>query len=310
MSCAEEPAGSCGRLTGGREPAPPAGRVTVVIATRDRCAELCRTLGHLVALPERPPVVVVDNASRDGTAAAVRSRYPAVSLVRLARNRGAAARNTGVRHARTPYVAFSDDDSWWEPGSLSAAAALLDAHPDLGLLAARILVGPCGRPDPVNVVMAASPLPRGPLPGPRVLGFLACAAIVRREAFLAVGGFSPLLFIGGEEELLAYDLAAAGWAAAYVPGLVARHFPSTARDAGRRRRLLARNRALVAWLRRPVGAALAVTAGLALSTWREPGAARALAGLLIRMPRALAARQVLPLDVEAGIRLVGGCRAA
>ena len=153
--------------------------------------------------------MVVDNGSQDGTAAMVRRRFPRIELIALRRNRGAWARNLGVLRARTPLIALADDDSWWAPGSLAAAAAVLAASPDVGLLAARILVGPEQAPDAVNAVMAASPLPSDGLPGPRVMGFLGCGAVIRREAFLAVGGFSRLLFIGGEEQLFAYDLAAA-----------------------------------------------------------------------------------------------------
>jgi hypothetical protein len=49
------------------------------------------------------------------------------------------------------------------------------------------------------------------LPGPPVLGFIACGGIVRRAAFLEVGGFNSRLGVGGEEELLAVDLTARGW---------------------------------------------------------------------------------------------------
>lgn len=282
----------------------------MIIATRNRRDELCRTLDRLESLPERPPVIVVDNGSGDGTASAVRDRYPAVTVVGLPGNLGAAARNEGVRRAGTPFVALTDDDSWWEPGALDRAAALLRAHPRLGLIAARIVVEPSGRPDPVNAVMAASPLPGDGLPGPRVLGFLACGAVVRRDAFLAAGGFSPLLFIGGEEELLAYDLAARGWDAAYVPGIVARHQPSAVRDATGRRAFEARNHALIAWLRRPPGRALTLTADLARrAAGREPTAARALAGLVRCAPQVIAGRRPLPAHVEAGIQLLEAQRA-
>jgi glycosyltransferase involved in cell wall biosynthesis len=114
---------------------------------------------------------MVDNGSADGSAEAAARRFPRVEVVALARNAGAAARNAGVRRARTPYVAFSDDDSWWQPGALRRAAAALDAHPRLGLVAARTLVGPGCEPDPVNEAMAASPLREGG--GATVLGFLA-----------------------------------------------------------------------------------------------------------------------------------------
>lgn len=286
--------------------APAGGRLTVVVATCDRSAELSRTLGHLARLPERPVIIVVDNASRDGTARLVRDRFPQVQLVRLARNAGATARNIGVLAAQTPHVAFSDDDSWWAPGSLATAARLLDTYPALGLVAARTLVGPQGRPDPVNELMARSPLPppsppAAPLPGPRVLGFLACAAVVRREAFLAAGGFSPLLFFGGEEQLLAYDLAAAGWHASYCPDVIAHHFPSRSRNPAQRDYLHARNRLLVAWLRRPPAAAWSATTDLARRARRDRLAARALAGALVRAPLAAAKRRVVPADLEAAI---------
>jgi GT2 family glycosyltransferase len=281
------------------------GRISVVIATRNRCTELVRTLRHLSALPERPHLVVVDNASSDGTAAAVRRGFPGAELVALRRNRGAWARNVGVMRCRTAYVALSDDDSWWEPGSLATAAAVLDACPWAGLLAARVLVGAAGGPDPANTAMSASPLSGSRLPGPRILGFLGCAAVFRREAFLAAGGFSRLLFHGGEEQLLAYDLAAAGWSACYVPEIVARHHPSPVRDDMVRACQLSRNRVLVAWMRRPVRHAAAETARLAALARRDPVAARALAGALARLPVALLQRRALPADLEAAVRLLG-----
>src|SRR5699024_6289246 len=186
--------------------------VSVVVATRDRVGELRRTLNRLGSLEPRPPVVVVDNASEDETAETVRTEFPDVTLVRLGRNIGCAARNTGVAYTNTPYVAFSDDDSWWAPGALERAADAFDAHPRLGLVAAAILVGDEERADPVNRKLLESPLGwADDLPGPRVMGFLACACVVRRTAFTQAGGFDPLLFFGGEETLLAQDLAARGW---------------------------------------------------------------------------------------------------
>jgi GT2 family glycosyltransferase len=285
------------------QPTQPA--VTVIIATRNRRPELQGTLEQLTVLPERPPIVVVDNGSSDGTAAMVHSRFPDTELIRLPRNRGAWARNLGVCRAQTPLVALTDDDSWWAPGSLATAARVLEASPQVGLLAARILVGPQLEPDPVNAVMAASPLSSAGLPGPRVLGFLGCGAVARRDAYLAAGGFSRLLFIGGEEQLLAYDLAARGWAACYLPDIVAHHHPSAVREPGTRAGQVTRNRVLVAWLRRPVRCALAETGRLARRAGREPTAARALAGLAARLPLALLGRRRLPGEVEAAVQTLG-----
>lgn len=246
-------------------------RVGVVMITRDRRGELLGALEMLLALPERPPVVVVDNGSRDDSAAGVRSAHPGVDVVALPGNIGAAGRTVGARRLDTPYVAFSDDDSWWAPGALSTAARVLDAHPRLAVLAARILVGPSERLDPVCAQMAHSPLPdRGGLPGPPVLGFLACGAVVRRSAFLAAGGFDVHFGVGGEEELLALDLATSGWGLAYVDAVVAHHHPSPSRDPAGRARGAVRNRLWVAWLRRPPGPALRVTARAVRRAPRDP----------------------------------------
>jgi len=209
-----------------------------------------------VALPERPPLIVVDNASTGGTTEAVARAFPQVRLHRLDVNAGAAGRNVGVELAATPYVAFSDDDSWWEPWALARGVAYFDAAPRLGLLNGRILIGPDDRLDPVCREMRSSPLPAEPgLPGPAILGFVACGAIVRREAFLQVGGFDARLGVGGEEELLAIDLEEAGWRLAYADDVVAHHHPSTSRDPAERRRRLARNALWTAWLRYPAGSA-------------------------------------------------------
>ena len=61
-----------------RPPLSPHPPIGVAVITRNRRDGLLHTLDQLAALPERPPVVVIDNASNDGTAAAVRTRRPDV----------------------------------------------------------------------------------------------------------------------------------------------------------------------------------------------------------------------------------------
>lgn len=290
------------------EPVPeaaPDARVTVAVITRDRRAGVLRTLDALTALPERPPVILVDNSSDEATLEAVRLHPAAPRVLRPRENTGALGRNLAVRQARTPYVAFSDDDSWWTPGALRQAADLLDAYSRLGLVAARTLVGPEEAEDPLNAVLAASPLPREPdLPGRPVLGFLACACVVRRDAFLAAGGYHPLLFFGGEETLLAYDLAADGWGVTYEPTLTAHHHPEPGGRDGRSHQVR-RNEVLTLWLRRPLPVALRASARLAAAAIAgEPGARRALREVAARLPAALARRRPLPPDVERAARLL------
>ena len=278
------------------EPVPP--RVTVVVATRDRWQDLQRSLPH-----HSGPVVLVDNASEDGTPDRVAQAFPEVTVLRLARNAGAVARNDGVRACGTPYVAFADDDSWWEPGALDRAADLLDAHPHIGLLAGRLLVGDAGVLDPMCAEMARSPLGTRPgEPGPRVLGFIACGAVVRRDAYLEAGGFDPVVFFAGEEERLALDLAARGWALCYAPDVVGRHLPSTSRDPGVRPVQIQRNEILTSVMRRP----LRRTLRLALRAVGSVHGRRALIAAGPRLPAAVRARRRLPRDIETARRLLDG----
>jgi GT2 family glycosyltransferase len=278
-------------------------RVAVVIATRNRLASLRVTLERLAALPEQPPVVVVDNASTDGTVEAVRADYPAMTVVALPENRGVAARTVGARQVDEPYVAFSDDDSWWAPGALAHAAELFDAHPRLGLIAARILVGPHEQLDPTCAVMAASPLGWQPgLCGPSILGFVACGAVVRRDAFLAAGGFHPRFVVGGEEGLLAVDLAMAGWALTYVDAMVAHHHPSPVRDHATRQRFIARNDVWTAWLRRPIRSAGRQTWTVLCAAMRDPAARAGLFDAFHGVGWVLRERRVVPAHLEAALR--------
>ena len=263
--------------------------VTVVVATRNRRERLLETLPRHAA-----PVILVDNGSDDGGPDAIEAAFPQVDVVRLGENRGAAARNTGVARARTPYVAFADDDSYWAPGSLAHAAKLMHTHDRVALLTAQVLVGPEARLDPISAAMATAPLgvPSG-APGPAVLGFLACAVVVRRDDFLAVGGFQPRLHVYGEEALLAMDLAAGGRLLSYTPQLTVRHLPLPAgRDNVARRRIEARNRVLTALLRRPP----AVVARTVASAWREDRGGVLDAARML--PWALRERRPLPAEVE------------
>lgn len=276
-------------------------RVSVVVLTYNRRDWLRGTLDRLVALPERPPIAVVDNGSSDGTAEMVRRCYPQATLLRLPDNIGAAARNVGVDWARTPYVAFCDDDTWWQPGALALAADTLDRHADIAALTAHLMVVRNGRPpesDTISQVMADSPIPSAGLPGKAILGLLAGATVFRAQAYRQAGGYHPRLFIGGEETLLALDLAAQGWRLVYCPQLVAYHQPCPVRAHKLRRRLLARNAIWSAWLRLPAGAALRESVRALPALVREGGLIGCI-DMLRGLPWIWRERHVIPPTVQA-----------
>ncbi|WP_067475180.1 glycosyltransferase family 2 protein [Actinomadura hibisca] len=280
---------------------------SVVVITHGRRESLLATLGRLRDLPEKPPVLVVDNASQDGSAEAVAERFPEFTLLRAPRNLGAVARNLAADHVRTPYMAFCDDDTWWAPGALPRAAALLEAHPGIGVVTGRILVEPGGVEDPIVPELRDSPVP-GPswLPGPALGSFLAGASALRTSAFRSVGGFSPRLWLGGEEELLAADLLTAGWQLCYAEDVVVHHQPSPLRDPHLRRRHGIRNTLWTTWLRRPVGSALRRTGGLLRTVPRDRITAHALVEAAAGIPWVLRERVPVPPGVESRLRTLEG----
>lgn len=280
--------------------------LSVVVLTHNRSAEVRRTLERMLALPEKPAIVVVDNASFDDTPSMIKKNFPQVTLVQLRDNIGAAARNLGVQRVQTPYVAFCDDDTWWEEGALVKAIELLETYPDIAVLCARVLVGPADAEDPACVDMARSPLPAAHLPGPALLGFLAGASVVRRQAFIEAGGYEPKFFIGGEEALLTLDLAAKGWKIVYTPQLIVHHYPSLARDNNGRKKLLIRNALWVTWMRLPLLLALQQTYRILRSAYRNHVFSAGFFSAMRALPWVLKKRQVLPPEVVMLYRKVHG----
>jgi len=280
-----------------------------VIASRDRAAELASVIERLLDTTGCP-MVVVDNDSRDDSVATVK-RISAraagrLTLVELDTNRGAVGRNAGVAVSSTPYVAFCDDDSWWQPDAPGIAERTFDAHPAVGLLAARTIVLPRNEEDAFSTMLADSPLGRRPdLPGPSILGFMSCAAIVRRSAFEAAGGFSEILHFRGEEMLLAVDMAALGWELCYLPALVAMHQPSQVRatTAAQAARVM-RNDVLTTWLRRPGRHCLRASGTLLAATTRDAEHARAAGEAVLRLPVVLTQRRRLPHRVERALAVL------
>ncbi|KNE82554.1 MULTISPECIES: mycofactocin biosynthesis glycosyltransferase MftF [Streptomyces] len=235
----------------------PVSDTTVVIPIRDRAGQLYRLLTALRADPptSRLPVLVVDDGSTDPAALARVARAHGAELLTHPRNLGpAAARNTGLRHARTPYVAFCDSDVVPEPGWLAVLLAQF-ADPAVALAAPRVVALPVPAPGLLDrYEEMRSPLDMGVREGPVVpvsaLSYVPSATIVVRRA-AAGAGFDESMRVG-EDVDLCMRLHEAGWRLRYVP---------TAR-VGHRHRTDLRN-----WLAQRVAYGTGA-AGLAL---RHPG---------------------------------------
>jgi GT2 family glycosyltransferase len=278
-------------------------RVTVVLLTHDRPFELERAVYRLRLLPERPHIIVVDNGSRDAPAVRRIGRFPEVTVIRSDKNLGAAGRNLGVARVSTPYVAFCDDDAWWESGALRRACDLLETHPRLGLVNARVLVGVQDGEDPACTEMARSPLDNHGLPGPALISFVAGAAVMRTEAYRQAHGYEPRLFLGAEENLMALDMATHGWRLTYARDVLAHHFPSPVVDLPWRQTLQSRNRIWIACMRLPWGDVWHETRLALKDAWQRDLLPRVMWHALAGLPWALSRRQLVPPSVSAMRRL-------
>ena len=223
--------------------------VSVVIVsfnTRDLLRECLNTLAA-EAGGVHYETIVVDNASRDGSADMVAAEFPAVRLIRSAVNLGfAAANNRGFAIATGRYVVLLNSDAFPRPGALPNAVAYMDADPRIGLGGAR-LVGrddtwqPSARlfPSPLNDLLSLSGLsvrfPRSRFfgrvdrtwadPGePAAVDWVPGAfSIIRRELLEQLGYFDEAFFLYYEEVDLCRRIKAAGYTVHYWPDVVVVH---------------------------------------------------------------------------------------
>jgi GT2 family glycosyltransferase len=188
-------------------------------------------------------LLVVDNASTDGTAKLLVDRYPEARVLRLPRNAGfAGGVAAGLAAVDTPYVALLNDDAAPDPGWLAALVAALGADANTAAVTSRLLLAGTEPPVLNNAGVAVGPdgygrdiglgEPDGPpydVPG-EVFGFSGGAAGLRTGAVRAAGGFPARFFLYYEDTDTAWRLRLAGWRIRYEPGAVVRHLHSATTD--------------------------------------------------------------------------------
>jgi glycosyltransferase involved in cell wall biosynthesis len=178
-------------------------RFTVVVPTRDRAALLPVALDSVVAQTDRDwELVVVDDGSTDGTAAAVASYRDAGAPVTYVRREGggvSAARNAGVAAATGHHLVFLDDDDELLPGALAALRAAIDERGGALVLGGWVQVSADRRTWTTRVPHATEGDFRG--------AFLPGAFALRTDVFRAVGGYDEQLRFG-ENSALAWRVRA------------------------------------------------------------------------------------------------------
>lgn len=210
----------------------------------------------------RCEVIVVDNASADGSAEMVEAQFPNVILVRNAENRGfAAGNNQGFELAHGRHILLLNSDTIVHGDVLSASVKYLDDHPDVGAMGCRVLNSDgtvqltCSRyPSLLNQFLMATGLWK--LKWPRFFGrylmtdwarnsereveaISGCYLLVRSEVLHSVGSLDEDFFFFGEETDWCYRMRKAGWRLMFAPvGEITHHGSVSARKLNHRRDLL------------------------------------------------------------------------
>ncbi|MGC9347636.1 MAG: glycosyltransferase family 2 protein [Anaerolineae bacterium] len=208
--------------------------VSVVIVTYNGLRYLDACLSAVLNdVTKRTEVIVVDNASTDGSADEIAARFPSVRLVRNETNRGfAAACNQGARMAEGEVLVFLNQDTEVRPGWLSGLIAPL-AEPDVGLTTSKVLQ--MDRPDRIHLCGQAvhyTGLVFGMGFGERAddatdaspVGAVGGASFaIGQELWEALGGFDEIFFMYYEETDLSWRAQLQGYRCVLVPSSVVLH---------------------------------------------------------------------------------------
>jgi GT2 family glycosyltransferase len=214
--------------------------LSVIVLSYNRGLALAKTLRELElilsSIGAASEIIVVDNASTDGSVEMVRRDFPSVRLLPLPANVGVAAFNRGADLAKGDFLLILDDDSWPDAASLKAAfheltsndalagVALLPIHPATGVVEWSFL----------DHAHANFPV-------------MGCGNLVRAKAWREVGGYEESFFLYRNDTDLAMKLLAAGRDVLARPDWIVWHdSPHAARKSDRWLHLATRNWMLLA----------------------------------------------------------------
>ncbi len=195
----------------------------------------------------RYEIIVIDNASNDGSPESVRQRFPGVRLIENSENLGfAAANNRGLRDAGGRVMVLLNPDTTVPPGTLEVLFDYLNAHPDTGVVGPR-LIYPDGSTQPsrrrfptlltglLESTIAQDYWPENPAARRYYLAdrpdnvtqdvdwLVGACLIARREVFERAGLLDEAFFMYSEEVEWCYRVRKAGWRIVYLPAATIIH---------------------------------------------------------------------------------------
>jgi len=201
--------------------------VSVIIVSYNTAALTLGCLDSLCRADVDKEIFVVDNASTDNSAAAIRKQYPTVTLIANSQNRGfGAANNQALEMCRGRYVIFLNPDTTIEKDTLQKAVSHMEAHPQTGLAGAKILNPDGTLQESVSYRYPGEKFTRDETTG--LAGKIACVLgafmIARKPLLDELHGFDEDFFLYGEDEDLAWRIREKGFSIGYIEEAIVFHW--------------------------------------------------------------------------------------
>ena len=235
--------------------------VSALIVSNDVKPQLLQCLRAFYSTADVPvEAIVVDNASSDGSAAAVTDEFPQATVLRESQNLGyGGAANKGLERVRGRFILLLNPDVTVDPQAVGRLADFLLTRQDAGAVGPRILM-PDGTLDPESrrsfpvprslfyrTVALSRMFPNSPRFGSHNMGHVdesevheidagtAACLMLRTAAIDRIGFFDPRYFMSGEDIDLCYRMKMGGWKVFYLPNATAvRHETQPTSEVERR----------------------------------------------------------------------------
>lgn len=191
--------------------------ISVIIVSYNTAALTLQCLESIRSSADE--ILVVDNASTDGSVLDIQRQFPEVILTANSVNQGfGKANNQALKISRGRYVVFLNPDTVVRKNALQKAVAFMDTHPDIGLAGARILNPDGSLQESISYRYPGEKYARGEtahLPG-KIACVLGAFMIARRPLIDELGGFDEDFFLYGEDEDLAWRVREKGFSIGYI----------------------------------------------------------------------------------------------
>lgn len=185
--------------------------VTVNILSFNRRDELKNTLIKVFEQDYKNiEVIVVDNASSDGSADMVKAEFPSVQLIQMEKNIGIAGWNEGFKVAKGEYVLVLDDDAYPENRTILNGMDFMIRNEKVGVVA-------------YNVLDTSRNLSQTSTYKAPYLDFIGCGALLRKGIFTKLNGFDPKIFVFAHELDYSIRMLNLGYHIEYLPHSIVVH---------------------------------------------------------------------------------------